>query len=201
MFRKELWLKGEQLVVDPHMRTYGPIRSVLISALLIAVVGTGTAFAGKETGVQHPFPEALVTRVNDGDTVTLSMNNRTFRTRLIGIDAPESGQEPWGWKATEHLRHIMKTCGNKVFVEMDITTYDKYDRLLVYLWLSDEHMINEQMVNDGYAVLFTIQPNSKYADRFEKAQHRAQQAHLGIWGPQGMRELPIEYRKLHPREP
>lgn len=157
-----------------------------------------------------PFPErvfslpaqqaAQVVMVHDGDTVTLQMDGKRYRTRLIGMDAPEMGQEPWGRKAKDHLREIVKRSGGKVFVETDITRHDKYDRLLVYLWLDDTRMVNELMVKDGYAVLFTIQPNSKYADRFRKAQRFARENKVNIWGPHGLTERPIEYRKKHPRQ-
>jgi micrococcal nuclease len=85
-------------------------------------------------------------------------------------------------------------------VETDITTYDKYNRLLAYLWLEDETMLNERMLADGYAVLFTIQPNCKYVERLKKAQYAARENHLAIWGPNGLTEQPIDYKKTHPRK-
>ncbi len=81
--------------------------------------------------------EARVIAVNDGDTVTLRMNGKERRTRLIGIDAPETGQEPWGQRSREHLRKILKDLHWNVFVETDIVTHDKYNRMLVYLWDDD----------------------------------------------------------------
>ena len=143
---------------------------------------------------------AKVIAVNDGDTVTLIMNSRKYRTRLIGIDAPETGQEPWGKRAKEHLRSLLKQAGWRVAVGTDIVQYDKYNRLLVYLWTDNRVLLNEQMIFDGYAVLFTIQPNSKYADRFKKAQQSAREKKLGIWGPDGLTERPLDYKKAHPRE-
>ena len=144
------------------------------------------------------LPEARIVDVNDGDTVVISMEGKTYRTRLIGIDAPEMGQEPWGRKAKKHLRELLKGSGGMVHVETDITKYDKYDRLLAYLWLDDKALINELMLRDGYAVLFTIQPNSKYVDRLKKAQYAARENRSGIWGPKGLTERPIEYKKSHP---
>ncbi len=144
--------------------------------------------------------EARVIAVNDGDTVTIVMNNREHRTRLIGIDAPEMGQEPWGEKAREHLRKLLKENHWRVSVETDIEEYDKYNRLLVYLWTPDGELLNERMLLDGYAVLFTIQPNSKYVDRFVKAQRIARQEKIGIWGRDGLKERPLDYKKAHPRQ-
>lgn len=142
---------------------------------------------------------ARVIAVNDGDTVTLHMNGRKYRSRLIGIDAPEVGQEPWGRRSRQHLRTLLKALHWNVSIETDIEQHDKYGRLLVYLWSVDGRLINEIMLRDGNAVLFTIQPNSRYADQFRKAQHLAREAKLGIWGTDGLKETPLEYKKAHPR--
>jgi micrococcal nuclease len=144
--------------------------------------------------------EARVIAVNDGDTVTIRMDGQEYRTRLVGIDAPESGQKPWGQRSREHLRKLLKALDWNIRIETDIQPYDKYNRLLVYLWDNDKRLINEQMLLDGYAVLFTIQPNSKYADRFKKAQRSARGNKLGIWGLDGLKERPLDYKKKHPRK-
>src|SRR5512147_2070714 len=145
------------------------------------------------------LPEGRVIAVNDGDTVTLRMNGKEYRTRLIGMDAPEMGQKPWGKRARGHLRMLLKDVKWRVTVETDIVKYDKYDRLLVYLWTPDGEMLNERMLRDGYALLFTLQPNSSYVDRFRKAQRAARGEKRGVWGPDGLKEAPIEYKKRHPR--
>lgn len=166
---------------------------IIIAALVLGIAPVrGFSFPARQ--------EARVQQVHDGDTVTILMDGRRYRTRLIGMDAPEMGQEPWGRRAKRHLQELLKGSDKKVFVETDRTAYDKYDRLLAYLWLDDVRMLNELMVKDGYAVLFTIQPNSRYADRFRKAQRFARENKRNIWGPDGLEERPIEYKKKHPRK-
>ncbi len=142
---------------------------------------------------------ARVIEVNDGDTVTLRFNWQDHRTRLVGIDAPELGQGSWGRLAKDRLTELMDHTEWYVFVETDVEKRDKYGRLLAYLWTQKKGLINEQMVLDGYAVLFTFPPNIKYVDRLTRAEKQAQQARKGIWGPGGLRESPYEYRKAHPR--
>jgi micrococcal nuclease len=145
--------------------------------------------------------ECNIIKVNDGDTVTLMLNDKSRRCRLIGIDAPEIGQEPWGTKAKEHLRQLLKEQYWRVSVEVGSDEhYDKYKRLLVYLWTKDNRLINEQMVLDGYAVLFTYRSNSKYKDRLARAQKIAQEKQIGIWGQDGLTETPLEYKKKQPTE-
>ncbi len=84
-----------------------------------------------------------------------------------------------------------------VSVETDIVKHDKYGRLLAYLWTKQNELINERMVQDGYAVLFTLSPNVKYAGRLAQAASRARNEMKGIWGPKGLRENPFKYRERH----
>lgn len=144
--------------------------------------------------------EARVHEVHDGDTITLRLDGKKYRTRLIGIDAPEMGQRPWGRKAKDHLIQIMKRTNWTVYVETDEERQDKYGRLLAYLWTKKHVLINEMMISDGYAVSFTIEPNTKYSDRFSKAESRAREKQKSIWGRQGLKERPAEWRKKHPRK-
>jgi micrococcal nuclease len=144
--------------------------------------------------------EVHVVKVHDGDTVTLMVNGRMRKTRLIGIDAPEMNQRPWGRQAKEHLIDIMNHTDWLVTVETDEVKQDKYGRALVYLWTNNNELINERMVRDGYAVLFTIKPNVRYRAAFSRAEKLARQEMKGIWGPNGLKEAPVKYREQHPRK-
>jgi micrococcal nuclease len=168
-------------------------------ALVIYLIAS-SLLSGQQTHAQPALQEARVIKVNDGDTITLRMDGKIYRVRLIGFDAPEMGQEPWGLKAREHLRAMLKNSGWNVFVETDVEKYDKYNRLLIYVWTKDKTFINERMLADGYAVLVTFPPNTKYVDLFKKAQRFARENKSGIWGPDGLKERPVEYKKKHPRE-
>ncbi len=143
--------------------------------------------------------EAQVTEVNDGDTVTLRFDGTTYRVRLIGIDAPELDQQPWGRKAKKRLIELMDHAEWTVSVETDVEKRDKYNRLLAYLWTKQNELINERMVLDGYAILFTFPPNVKYKSRFVLAEKRARAEKKDIWGVDGLKESPYQYRKKHPR--
>src|SRR5512147_3116745 len=103
-----------------------PRKDFIVRLFFIALFllpGLAPAYASER------LPEARVIAVNDGDTVTIRMNGKEYRTRLIGMDAPEMGQEPWGRRAQEHLRTLLKDAKWRVSVETDIVKYDKYNRL------------------------------------------------------------------------
>jgi micrococcal nuclease len=158
---------------------------------------------GSMPAPSHSSPALQIARVHqvyDGDTVMLRLKDKKYKTRLIGIDAPEMRQRPWGRKAKEHLIEIMRRTGWTVYVETDVERQDKYGRLLAYLWTKKRALINEKMIVDGFATAFTIEPNSKYAQRFENAENNARDREKGIWGPKGLKERPVEWRKKHPRK-
>ncbi|HUR94907.1 MAG TPA: thermonuclease family protein [Gemmatimonadales bacterium] len=49
---------------------------------------------------------------------------------------------------------------------------DGYDRVLAWVW-ADRTLVNEAMVRDGWALLYTVPPDVKYADRVERVQNEA----------------------------
>ncbi len=167
---------------------------------LIALVLVLVSLAQQPCFAKNRLQKALVHQVHDGDTITLRFEGKKYRTRLIGIDAPEMKQRPWGRRAKLHLIQIMKRTNWTVYVETDQERIDKYGRLLAYLWTKRHVLINEKMINDGYAVMFPIEPNEKYSERFSKAEKRARKAQKGIWGPEGLQESPAEWREKHPRK-
>ena len=140
-----------------------------------------------------------VVGVNDGDTITVLLEGKREKVRLIGIDAPEFQQSPWGQKSKKYLSDLLKTSQWTVSLEFDIEKRDVHGRLLSYIWTPDKRMVNVQMLSEGYAMLYTFPPNIRYVDEFKKAQEVARKKGLGIWGQGGLKETPWEYRKGHPR--
>ena len=140
-----------------------------------------------------------VLEVHDGDTVTILVAGRAERVRLIGIDAPEMGQRPWGKRAKEHLQDLFISSGMKVRLELDVEERDKYGRLLGYLWAKDGRLVNLVMLEDGYAALFTFPPNVRHVSEFRAAHASARKAGRGIWGKGGLRQKPSDYRKRNRR--
>lgn len=179
----------------------GKKRSSLVSAIAISILAVFCFLFSRELSgnqKQHAL-SARVVAVHDGDTVSVIIGMKKERLRLIGIDAPEIGQGFWGIKAKNHLKELLNRSGHIVTLELDVEKRDKYGRLLGYLWAPDKKLINLEMVRDGYAVIFTFPPNVKYVDDLRKAQDFAKKKNLGIWGKDGMNEMPEEYKRKHPR--
>lgn len=182
--------------LDEVAKKHGPWRFRLIISLIVVL----SLVLYQQQSIAGPkLPTARVHQVHDGDTVTLRLNGKKYRTRLIGMDAPEMGQRPWGRRAKQHLIEIMRRTGWTVYVETDTEKQDKYGRLLAYLWTKKHVLIEEKMIIDGYAVSFTVAPNIRYADKLDKAESAARVKKIGIWSPDGLQERPVEWRKAHPR--
>ncbi len=167
---------------------------VTIVALLISRTGLN-----RLEGKEKPGDSCRVEKVNDGDTITVRIGRDLERIRLIGIDAPEMGQQPWGLMAREHLKALIDSSSRNVTLEYDVVKRDKYGRLLAYVWTKEGKMLNEAMLKDGYALLFTFPPNVKHVDEFIKAEKQAKDKRIGIWAKDGLKETPLAYKKKHPR--
>jgi endonuclease YncB( thermonuclease family) len=123
---------------------------------------------------------ARVARVVDGDTIDVIMNGRRYRLRYIGMDTPERDEEGFS-AATQRNRQLL---GNGViYLEKDISETGPYGRLLRYVYLPDGRMVNEILVEEGWARAATYPPDVKYADRFRAAERSARKAGVGLWEP------------------
>jgi micrococcal nuclease len=127
-----------------------------------------------------------VIKVVDGDTIDVSIDGKTERIRLIGINTPETVDprktvECFGKEASDKAKSILS--GKKVFLEADITQgeRDKYNRLLRYVFLEDGTNFNLQMIKDGYAYEDTYEVPYKYQLEFKAAQKYAQENLKGLW--------------------
>jgi micrococcal nuclease len=140
-----------------------------------------------------------VISVSDGDTIVVLIDGKKEKVRFIGIDAPELAQKPWGEEAKKYLEALLGSSGWRLRLEFDIEKRDKYGRLLAYLWTTKNQMLNFLIIKSGYAMLYTIPPNVKYAGELRAAQNEARSKRLGIWSGKGLSESPRDYRKEHPR--
>lgn len=143
--------------------------AILLIALLLVLPGcqlTGSFAAANQ--------KAIVTRVTDGDTITIEGGTRV---RLLGINCPEKGEQFYaeGKKFVEQ-----KLLYKEVELERDVIDKDQYGRILRYVWLGSE-LVNEELVRQGLAVAQVYEPNHKYNEAIAAAERQAIDENLGIW--------------------
>lgn len=181
-------------MLKKHLKVI-PLLLISCIFILYGVEGTSLSNVGKGAG-----NTVRAEKIYDGDTIGAFINGHFEKIRLIGIDAPEMDQRPWGRKSKECLISLISATDSRIALEYDIEQRDKYGRILAYIWTQDGKMINEEMMKKGCAVLFTFPPNVRYAELFRAAQKKAQGHKAGIWGERGLQEKPYDYRKAHPRK-
>jgi endonuclease YncB( thermonuclease family) len=160
---------------------------VIVSVVLGVLVYLGLEYFGL---IKPPGkPIVGVASIIDGDTFEIY----NVRIRLVGIDAPESGQlchddvgkaYPCGQKAAlalaEHVSAGALACTP--------FSRDRYDGFLAVCHLGAED-IAVWLVENGLAVTYPEDVSSEYA----AAQDRAKAARKGVWA--GAFDLPWEWRK------
>jgi micrococcal nuclease len=117
---------------------------------------------------------ATVSKAVDGDTIELTDGRRV---RYIGVNTPERDQ-PYYQEATNTNRQLVE--GRDVQLEFDVETFDQYGRTLAYVWVNGR-MANWEIINRGFANVFTVPPNVKYEAAFRAAERDAREAGRGLW--------------------
>lgn len=127
---------------------------------------------------------ATVVSVTDGDTIVVELPDGTReRTRLIGIDTPETRHPSrpvgcYGPEASAFTKGLVE--GKAVELELDVQERDRYGRLLAYAWLGETN-VNVEIAVQGYAQQLTIPPNVKYEQNIRDAVRIARENGRGLW--------------------
>lgn len=169
-----------------------------------ATVPEGTALEGG-AGAECPTApegetfEATVERAVDGDTLELAEPvDGVSRVRLIGVDAPElegEGGEPEPYAEEAAAFTASELEGSRVLLELDREATDPYGRLLANVWHGQEGSSQEEdplsggegrelfglaLLQGGYATATPVEPNTRYADCFDRAEQTAREEGSGL---------------------
>ncbi len=103
----------------------------------------------------------FVERVIDGDTIVVNSSS----IRLLGINSPERGEKYY----EEAKNFLVKEILNKtVELKFGKDRYDKYNRLLAYVFLGEKN-VNLGLVEKGFANFYFPSGKDVYYGDFEKA--------------------------------
>jgi len=145
----------------------------------------------EQVGAHEPTPASAqagelyqVTRVVDGDTIEVRINNETKVVRYIGINTPETVHpskpvECFGREASDKNKALV--AGKRVRLIQDVSDTDRYGRLLRYVYVG-EVFVNEELVRQGYANASTYPPDVAMSERFRQAEEEARLNQRGLWG-------------------
>lgn len=122
----------------------------------------------------------------DGDTIAVNMNGKVENVRFIGIDTPETHKpntpvQCYGPAAAAFTKNTIGRNRVRLVSDSLSTDRDRYARLLRYVYLPDGTLVNERLVQDGYAFYYPYFPFTK-SNAFAADQQTAMAGHKGLWG-------------------
>jgi endonuclease YncB( thermonuclease family) len=131
-----------------------------------------------------------VTKVTDGDTISVEVYGQVQPVRLIGVDTPETvapGQ-PVGCYGKEASAYTKRELTDRL-IRLEIPrigdSEDAYGRTLAYVYLdadkdgSYEHLFNEDLIILGLARTTTF--SHTYRRHFERLREEAEERGMGLW--------------------
>lgn len=139
---------------------------------------------------------ATLGRVVSGQTIEVLLGDRNppirTRVRLLGIQAPDLRQDPWGEEAKRALETLLPN-KTSILLELESEEKDRYDRLWAYVW-HDGKSIQEELLRQGVVMNQPVD-NPRYEERLHNAREYARLLGLGIWNPENpLQETPSEFR-------
>lgn len=165
-------------------------RVAMTIAVLTLMVATGEQLHWFGAAGQPLLPTQpglyAVTQFYDGDTLSVNMNGREEKVRLIGVDTPETHDprkavQCYGEAAAKFTRELVGTQAIRLEADPLNTNRDRYDRLLRYAYLPDNTLVNAEIIKQGYGFAYTSFPMTKASD-FQRLQRDAMTAKRGLWG-------------------
>ena len=130
--------------------------------------------------------EVTFSKCVDGDTFKVILNEEEYTVRMLAVDTPETvhptkGVEYYGKEASNYTCDKL-TNAKKIELEYDANSdkKDKYDRLLAWVFVDDE-LLQELLVENGYAKVAYLYDDYKYTNLLEEKQELASAKNIGIW--------------------
>ncbi|WP_431312217.1 thermonuclease family protein [Sporosarcina trichiuri] len=160
-----------------------------LSALVIAVILAGAYYLFGPAEETAPTREGLIPveliKTIDGDTIIIEYEGKEQNVRYLLIDTPETnhprlGKQPFGEEAKRRNQEILNS--GRLEIEFDVgPKYDKYNRLLAYIYIDGES-VQEKLLEEGLArVAYVYPPNTGHLDEYERKQAEAKKKGIGIW--------------------
>lgn len=160
---------------------------ILLSLLIIAIGIYTNAHPQQTAKVASSVSTGnyQVTEFIDGDTIAVDMNGKTEKIRMIGVDTPETHDprksvECFGQAASEYTKNLIGYKPVRLEADSLSTNRDRYDRLLRYVYTSDNRLVQAEIIKNGYGFAYVSFPFTKL-DEFRIYEKTAREQNIGLW--------------------
>lgn len=160
---------------------------LLIAASGFLLIHNHTSISGLGQNTRNEY---RVSNVIDGDTIEIIRYGKIEKVRLIGIDTPETvdprkAVQCFGLEASGYAKQALSNKTIRLEFDPMVGERDKYGRLLGYVWLDSDTLVNNELVKQGYAHEYTYRSQAyKYQRLFKSSEQEAKQGAVGFWSPQ-----------------
>ncbi|MGE4062313.1 MAG: thermonuclease family protein [Rhodospirillaceae bacterium] len=157
-------------------------RRSFIAASAVAVL-PARAFAA----VPDALPmggKGVIGAVHDGDTIRFK--DGATDIRLVGIQAPKLPQgrrNPIAWPMADESRGALRALleNHAITLRLPTTAQDRNGRILAHLVRDDGVWIQQTMLREGWARVYTFPDNRLFAGELYAAEATARTARRGLW--------------------
>lgn len=165
----------------------------LISAAITLLIAGLTAFAQSQGWLKTAADKVskaqpgfyYVTEFVDGDTLEIDMNGKREKVRMIGVDTPETHDprkavQCFGLAASNFTKSLIGSESIRLESDPINTNRDRYNRLLRYVYLPDNTLVNSEIIKQGYGFAYLSFPFTK-SEEFRLLQEEARDNNRGLW--------------------
>ena len=137
----------------------------------------------QDADLRRMTPATVIHHV-DGDTFEVAIADPPWgmrgaeRVRFLGIDTPEL-DEPLGAEALDHVHR--RAGSGPVYLAFDFRRRDRFDRLLAFVYLPDNTLLNAELIEQGLATVYRDDDLMYFLDEFAQLEQQARDGCRGMW--------------------
>lgn len=160
--------------------------AILLILLGLAALKFGWLKAANPSSFLRYEPGSYaIKEFKDGDTIVVDMGGVDESVRFIGVDTPETHKpdtpvQCYGPAASAYTKNRIGKGRVRLVADSLTTNRDRYDRLLRYVVLEDGTVLNQELVQKGYAFAYDFPFANSQA--YHDDQKAAQDKKIGLWG-------------------